>query len=101
MALFRKHRGSLKESLETTVIVHNKQDICNALNKEFFMLTEEVFYDERKPREIESWCLTPDDLFISPDVCYDSRIGWYTQYVRVEKKCTSYVIGMISEPLIA
>lgn len=68
MALYRDHKGSLKESMKTVITVKSQQDIIDHLNKAF----------ECMGRVIEE---------IKFDYCgMDGRIGWETYYVLMRLK---------------
>lgn len=80
MALFRFHRGSLNESLKTTVIVKNTQELKKHILRELEWTNPEL-----SSMKIEQY----------GDDCFDSRIGWYT-YIVTDK---DGVLGFLSEPL--
>ncbi len=92
MPLFRFHRGGLQDSLNTTVIVKNLQDLKKLISKR-----HEDFVGENKLHF---------DIIIGPypskELCFDKRIGWYTQMV------TSDILehgvftpeGFLSEPFL-
>jgi hypothetical protein len=89
MPLFRFHRGSLEESLKTTVIIKNFND-----------LTKYIVHD------IDDWIINqhiPLKIIIEPypdeKDNFDSRIGWYTHIVRATlyEKDVLHVIGFLSE----
>lgn len=91
MPLFRLHRGGLAESLATTVIIKNLDDLRSAVKKSW-----------------EHWpCgnITEFEVKVSPYYneanCFDERIGWYTQIVLVDilEKGVLVPVGFLSEPL--
>lgn len=88
MALFRKHRGCLDESLQTTVIVTNIQGLCEIIMEELYVWGDLV--------------VNPGNIKIKPypdtENCFDNRIGWYTQIVTLDIPKFG-VIGFLSEPL--
>jgi len=92
MPLFRFHRGGLKESLQTTIIVKNLHDLMLAIFKNY---TEKEFPES-------DWGF---NLKISPypdiDTCFDIRIGWFTYIVTANlyEKDGFHPIGFLSEPL--
>lgn len=59
---FRKHRGSLVESLDTAVLVSSKEDIA-------MVCTD------------ETTDIDPDLIEIVPYMGYDYRVGWCTHVV--------------------
>lgn len=98
MALFRFHRGGLQDSLMTTVIVKN----INELSSLIF-------------NYIEPWVniKSVDDIELTIESYpsennFDSRIGWYTHLVsfivKVDNPHYSSIkaspVGYLSEPLL-
>lgn len=98
MPLFRFHRGSLADSLQTTILVKNKKELRQAVKQHI----SEVYYMN-----------SPDDfeLEISPYPSegnnFDSRIGWFTYMVALTITCPDNAnvksiyaspIGFLSEP---
>lgn len=99
MPLFRFHRGSLQDSLNTTVVVKNMQDLYKACKpfiwEMFFMKDPCDFTLEVSPYPLEN------DNF-------DKRIGWYTHIVKLTINCPSNAnvksinaapIGFLSEAI--
>lgn len=88
MALFRKNRGGLYASLQTTLIVKNIQELCNVIMEDLYVWGDLV--------------VNKDNLIIEPypnaDNLFDDRIGWYTHIVTL-KVGEFGVIGFLSEPL--
>lgn len=92
MPLFRFHRGGLHDSLQTTIIVKNLNDIVKAVVLSFDqdMLASQTwgakFKIEPYPREGEN---------------FDRRIGWYTQIVtaNIYSEDKMHPVGFLSEPL--
>jgi hypothetical protein len=80
MPIFRQHRGGLKESLDTSIIVHSKADILDCLNKGPLFIYESI----------------PEEDITIEDYGYDNRIGWFTQIVVLKNG----VLGFLSEPLV-
>jgi hypothetical protein len=78
MPLFRFHRGSLAESLDTTIIIDNCNELYQLLSKD----------------RAGSIHITIDP-YPSEKNCFDKRIGWYTQIVKINND----PIGFLSEPL--
>ena len=60
---FRKHRGSLVDSMNTAILVSSKEDIA-------MVCTD------------ETTAINPDLIEIVPYMGYDYRVGWYTHVVR-------------------
>ena len=80
MPLFREHRGQLIDSLKTTVIVNNMNELYAHLTKIFDLKYMRIVI-EPYPAEGEN---------------FDKRIGWYTQIIILEE---DGVLGFLSEPL--
>lgn len=91
MALFRKHRGSLDESLKTTIIVKSKKDLIRIILDD---------YNESGYRPIELFGENIE-IKIEPYCGLDLRCGWYTQLVMSDaiEKGFFTVSGYLSEPL--
>lgn len=91
MPLFRFHRGSLKESLKTTVVVKDLNDIVKAL---FSSMSEHFFLGRTWSGRFEI-IPYPDD-----ETNFDARIGWYTHLVscNIYHKDQMTPIGFLSEP---
>ena len=89
MALFRQHRGSLEESLKTTVIVRNNVEITYAIIDWF---KTQVELDFRKV-----WSSILIEQYGKDN--FDKRIGWYTHIVKFEIEGKIVVAGFLSEPL--
>jgi hypothetical protein len=88
MALFRFHRGSLEESLKTTIIVNSMFEICDALEESSLLSMDMKFTVKTKPY--------PDKKNN-----FDSRIGWYTHAVlmKTNPKEEYQIVGFLSEDL--
>lgn len=96
MALYRKHRGSLDESLKTTVIVKNIDDIRNIIYEDLLM------WEDALKKDGMLFNKNSFDINIGPyGRQLDNRCGWYTQLVTadLEEKGKFIVIGFLSEPL--
>lgn len=88
MALFCFYRGGLEESLKTTVVVKNKEELINHLKLMETVIPGHYLFDETE--------ITPH-LF---DKSFDERTGWYAQIVKIKAKDNIfYPIGFLSEPL--
>lgn len=96
MALFRKHRGQLDDSLKTTVIVKNLDDLRNAIYEDWEMW-EDALKKDGLPFNKNSFDIKYEPYGNHPD----RRCGWYTQIVSadLEKKGEFMAIGFLSEPL--
>lgn len=95
MALYRKHRGTLEESLKTTVIIKNINDLKKVIFEDWEMWRNAERSDGTK--------LT-DDFQIKIDPYYgacDYRCGWYTQIVsaNIDTIGRFDACGYLSEPL--
>ena len=87
MPLFRKHRGSLEDSLKTTIVVKNMAHLKQCIKDDW-----------------EPWMVNKD-FKIQIDTYYgacDFRCGWYTQLVLADllAKDTFVPVGYLSEPFI-
>lgn len=89
MPLFRFHKGSLSQSIHTTIIVKNTSDLTNVIRHSY------------------DGCLGLNNKFqikMSPypttEACFDERIGWYTQIVTCDilEKNIFVPHGFLSEP---
>lgn len=91
MSLFRFHRGSLEESLNTTVIVKDFSDLLKAILNSGLINENNINYEAK----IE---ITP---YPSKENNFDSRIGWYTQLVSANfyEEDKIHPIGFLSEPI--
>lgn len=89
MALFRFHRGSLEESLKTTIIVKDIHDLLERLAEWW----EEAHSTDRST--MKEW-----QVHIDIRQQFDERCGWFTHTVsfRVGDN-ESTAIGFLSEPL--
>lgn len=90
MPLFRFHRGGLKESLATTIIVKTFTDLVKAI------VMQDGFVNDAN----KNW---PGRIKIEPypaENNFDDRIGWYTHLVsaNVYEKDVMCPIGYLSEP---
>lgn len=89
MPLFRSHRGGLQDSLDTTIIVKNIDQLELAILRDW-----------------EEWSTTNKELVIHIEPYpsghnFDKRIGWYTQLVtaNIIEKDKMAPVGFLSEPL--
>lgn len=91
MPLFRFHRGSLEESLTTTVIVRNTDDLACVIALEMVDINENG-----------EWAAHIDiHPYPSDDNHFDPRTGWYTHLVRanVYRPDEMHPVGYLSEPI--
>ena len=99
MPLFRKHRGQLDDSLETTIIVKNMAELRAAISEDWAM-----WYDH--PAAAHSNFKTFDIKVFIPyefpfEKSFDKRCGWYTHYVSADIMCKGEfcMMGYLSEPM--
>jgi hypothetical protein len=91
MPLFRFHRGSLEESLKTTVIVKNFNDVVKEIVMSF----------DHEMLEKQHWGA---DFKIIPypeeGRNFDHRTGWYNHMVlcNIYEEDKMHPIGFLSEP---
>jgi hypothetical protein len=85
MPIFRFHRGSLAESMETCCVVNDKNELA-ALISRWNGATEKESTNEDGVW-IGGYC-SPEDLIISP-YCFDKRIGWNTHIVVRKSRCVT------------
>jgi|HubBroStandDraft_2_1064218.scaffolds.fasta_scaffold16400_3 hypothetical protein len=97
MPLFRQHRGSLKSSLKTTIIVKNKDDIKNAILNFYFDFLIDTDSGPKDEKSLENMEIKIEPYFGQ----LDERCGWYTQMVSIRfSERTNYcLLGFLSEPL--
>jgi len=86
MPLFRFHRGSLEDSLKTTIIVKTFNDMVKAI------VTSELVKHDGSQNWGAAFKVTPYG--------FDSRTGWYTQLVtcNIYEEDEMYPVGFLSEP---
>ncbi len=97
MPLFRKQRGSLADSLETTAIVKNIEDLRNLIYEDWEMWDGAI-----RKNDIEGFSRDNFDIKIEKyGAGIDLRCGWYTHLVSadLEEKGKFMAIGYLSEPL--
>lgn len=94
MPLFRFHRGSLQDSLKTTIIVHDLTDIVRAV-----VLSEEIWKDRMEEKAYGA--IFEIEPYPAKDENFDKRIGWFTHSVSTNlyKENEMQIIGFLSEPL--
>lgn len=92
MALFRFHRGSLDESLKTTIIVKTLTDVIRAIVMSF---DENMIKTQKWGAKFE---IIP---YPSESNNFDKRIGWYTHMVLTNmfEEDKMHPVGFLSEPL--
>lgn len=86
MPLFRQHRSTLKESLQTTVLVKDMHDLGLILSR--------ISFFQGKGKKVK-FRISP---YPSPANCFDARCGWFTQIVTAEIEGGG-VLGFLSEPM--
>jgi hypothetical protein len=93
MPLFRFHRGSLKESLQTTIIVKTFNDMVKAI-----VTSLELSDYIAKAKWGASFSVKP---YPSEGNNFDERIGWFTHIVTANmyEQNKMHPIGFLSEPL--
>ncbi len=93
MALFRQHRGGLAESLESTIIVKNKQELL-----EHLLLVVNSWLIPEAPRSALYHIPT---IRITSHNRLDPRCGWYSELVTADMLIKDEFIpmGFLSEPL--
>jgi hypothetical protein len=96
MPLYRKQRGTLEDSLKTTTIVKNLDQIKDAIYEDFKMWEGALKKDGSK--------FSKDSFNIKIEPYYgecDYRCGWYTQLVSANlmEKDRFDATGYLSEPL--
>ena len=91
MALFRKHRGGLAESLQTTIVVKTFNDIVKAIVMDNDLI-------KANPPWGAKFSIEP---YPSAEDNFDSRIGWYTHIVctNLYEEGKMHPVGFLSEPL--
>jgi hypothetical protein len=93
MPLFRLHRGELRESLKTTIIVKTLNDVVKAI-----VMNDDFCNKNLKQTWGATVCVKP---YPNEENNFDTRIGWYTHAVlaNIYKKDEMVIIGFLSEPL--
>lgn len=73
---YRRHRGSLEESMKTIVEVNSKEELLLIIQEDWkdYEIIRDVIIDER--------CI------------YDERTGWNTHYVIAKIWASEFVCGM-------
>jgi hypothetical protein len=92
MPLFRFHRGGLHESLQTTIIVKNFNDVVKAIVLSF---DQEMLLNQNWGAKFE---IKP---YPEEGNNFDARIGWYTYMVlaNIYEEDEMHPVGFLSEPL--
>jgi hypothetical protein len=90
MPLFRFHRGGLKESLATTIIVKSFNDMIKAI-----VMDNSVI--DANPKWGARFLVEP---YPNEENNFDPSIGWYTQVVTINlyEEDKMHPIGFLSEP---
>jgi hypothetical protein len=99
MPLFRRPRYSLEESLKTTVIVHNLDEIRSEVIKDFDMWLGHPQASHANFKNFSLKVFIPYGL--TADQSFDPRCGWYTHHVSADLLCEGefIMVGFLSEPL--
>ncbi len=98
MPTFRFHRGSLKDSMDTCIVVKNKNELACAISTHNY--ASEIFGKDVEG-VVSLSIVFPENLTIK-EYCFDKRIGWNTHIVLVKPRCVtqdSYVVGFLSDNL--
>lgn len=81
--LYRDHKGSLADSMQTVIEVNSKQDIIDHLNSWWNKLGYNIY------------------SVIIEYYCYDDRIGWDTYIVRQQLEGeTNYTVAGFTDGLV-
>ncbi len=93
MALFRFHRGSLEQSIKTTVIVKNLNDVIKLV-----VDSASEFLNEENQHWVAKFQVIP---YPDEENNFDPRIGWYTHMVlsNIYEKEKFHPVGLLSESL--
>ena len=96
MPLFRFHRGSLEDSLSTTVIVKSIDELKNVIICSFNGFTDIEYFYRNNDMEIK---IKPYQFENNNN--FDKRTGWYMQIVTIKSFYDDeghVVSGFLSEP---
>lgn len=97
MPLFRKQRGSLQESLKTTVIVKSMDQLKDAIYEDWSMWEGALRKNDAEPfsKDIINLKIEPYHQYL------DERCGWYTQIVSADPQVKGefILVGFLSEPM--
>ncbi len=90
MPLFRFHRGSLDDSLKTTIVVKTFNDMVKAIIFDSVSI-------EANPKWGARFSVEP---YPSKNNNFDARIGWYTHIVMTNlyEEDKMHPIGFLSKP---
>lgn len=109
MPLFRFHRGSLEESLQTTIIVHSKMDLIKIFSmdncygkiipiEDAQQCDTPIFNCGEKPKQaIEGFSDIEIEPYPSLEECFDPRCGWFTHAVYGILRGKRQIVGILSE----
>lgn len=91
MPLFRFHRGSLHESLQTTIIVKTFNEMVKAIIDSF---------DENMLTNAQWGARFSVEAYPDKESCFDRRIGWFTHIVTTNLygEDKMHAVGFLSEP---
>jgi len=95
MPLFRFHRGSLDESLKTTVIVKNLDHLKKVIYESWQPWINPEQVKNREDFRVRVYCP------VSLEKSFDPRCGWYSHYVTcdIQEKDVYTMQGFLSEPM--
>jgi len=99
MPLFRRQRAMLDESLATTIIVKNMEELRHAIWVDWH---EWLGHPEAAHCNFKNFHVKVEAPFnLSIEDTFDPRCGWYTHYVSADLMCEGefHIVGFLSEPL--
>lgn len=98
MPLFRFHRGGLDESLKTTVIVKNMEELKEVIKDSWFDFLD-IPTVKSNFEDFDVKVFIPYDLTLEQS--FDKRCGWYQHYVSCDilEKGNFHMTGFLSEPM--
>lgn len=95
MPTFRFHKGSIEDSLKTSIVVKSKKELAESISN---FNHASGLYNEINPSVSIGHYVDEKDLKIIPYV-FDSRIGWNTHLVIEKGRCTqeAFIVGFLSD----
>lgn len=95
MPLFRFHRGSLDDSLQTTIIVKSLAALKKAIYESW-----QPWIDPENVKNLQDFSVRVYCPF-SLEKSFDPRCGWYSHYVTcdIQEKGVFNMQGFLSEPM--
>jgi hypothetical protein len=99
MPLFRRQRATLEDSLKTTIIVRNKQELREEIKKDWEMWFGHPGAAHCNFNDFNVKVFIPYDLPL--ELCFDARCGWFCHYVSADLMCKDeyMMVGFLSEPM--